>query len=114
LFKAGKMLAGRVAGRLTPETAGRRLALIGVGDGLGEDEDPDLLRMIKSSPDAVSLSTMLAEIGTLAAIASFSLPGGLLADVAPPVLKERRDQAMIESPSHVRDHPGEQWNGQSR
>ena len=107
------MLAGRVAGRLTPETAGRRLALIGVGDGLGEDEDPDLLRMIKSSPGAVSLSTMLAEIGTLAAIASFSLPGGLFADVAP-VLKEWRDQAMIESPSHVRDHPGEQWNGQSR
>jgi hypothetical protein len=48
-----------------------------------------------------------------AAIASFSLPGGLFADVAPPVLKEWWDQAMI-PPSHVRDHPGEQRNGQSR
>jgi len=108
LFRAGKLLARRIMNQLTPETAGRLLTLIAVGDVLeDEDEEPDLLRMIKSSPGAVSLSTMLAEIGKLKAITVFELPGNLFRDIAPPVLKEWRDQAMTESPSHTRDHPVE-------
>ena len=99
LSQAGKLLAGRVAGRLTSETIGKLLTLIGAGDDRGEDEEPDLLRKIKSSPGAVSLATMLGEIGKLTAIVSFGLPDGLFADVAPRVVREWRDQAMTESPS---------------
>ncbi len=108
LFQAGKLLARRIMDQLTPETAGRLLALIGAGD-VPEDEGeaPDLLRMIKSSPGGVSLSTMLAEIGKLKAITAFGLPGNLFAGIAPLVLKEWRDQAMTESPSHTRGHPVE-------
>jgi Domain of unknown function (DUF4158) len=62
LFQAGKLLARRIMDQLTPETAGRLLALIGADDvPEDEGEEPDLLRMIKSSPGGVSLSTMLAE-----------------------------------------------------
>jgi Domain of unknown function (DUF4158) len=49
LFQARKLLARRIMDRLTPETAGRLLTLIRVGDvPEDEDEEPDLLRMIKS------------------------------------------------------------------
>ena len=61
--------------------------------------------MIKAAPGPVSLASMLTEIDKLTAIGSFSLPEGLFRDVAPRVLKEWRDQAMTESPSHMRDHP---------
>ena len=107
LSQAGKLLAGRVAGRPASETLGKLLTLIGAGDDRGEDEEPDLLRKIKSSPGAVSLATMLGEIGKLTAIVSFGLPDGLFADVAPRVVREWRDQAMTESPSHTRSHPPE-------
>ena len=107
LSQAGKLLAGRVAGRPTSETIGKLLTLIGAGDDRGEGEEPDLLRKIKSSPGAVSLATMLGEIGKLTAIVSFGLPDGLFADVAPRVVREWRDQAMTESPSHTRSHPPE-------
>jgi hypothetical protein len=49
-------------------------------------EEPDLLRRIKSSLGAVSLSTMTAETEELTAIASFDLPPGLFADAAPAAL----------------------------
>jgi hypothetical protein len=78
--------------------------LIGAADG-GDDEDPGLLRMIKTAPGTVSLASMLAEAGKLTAISSFGLPEDLFGDVAPRVLKEWRDQAMTESPSHLREHP---------
>ena len=95
LFQAGKLLARRIMDQLTPETVGRLLTLIGVGDvPEDEDEEPDLLRMIKSPPGAVSLSTMLAEIGKLKAVVALELPGNLFRDIAPPVLKEWRDQAV--------------------
>lgn len=55
LFQAGKLLARRIMDQLTPETADRLLTLIGVGDvPEDEDEEPDLLRMIKSSPGGVA------------------------------------------------------------
>jgi len=48
---------------------------------------------------------MLAEIDKLEAVRSFRLPGSLFRDVAPKVVKEWRDQAMVESLSHMREHP---------
>ena len=60
--------------------------------------------MIKAAPGPVSLASMLAEIDKLTAIGSFGLPEDLFGDVAPRVLKEWRDQAMTESPSHLREH----------
>jgi TnpA family transposase len=105
LFQGARLLSGRVAGRLSAPTVARLLALIGVGTGDDvDDEDPDLLRMIKAAPGPVSLASLMAEAGKLTAIGSFGLPEDLFRDVAPRVLKEWRDQAMTESPSHLRDH----------
>jgi hypothetical protein len=103
LFQGARLLSGRIAGRLSGQAIARLLALIGTGDDV-EDDAPDLLRMIKAAPGPVSLASMLAETGKLTAIGSFGLPGDLFRDVAPRVLKEWRDQAMTESPSHLRDH----------
>jgi hypothetical protein len=47
---------------------------------------------------------MLAEIDKLEAVRSFRLPANLFGDVAPKVVREWRDQAMVESPSHMREH----------
>jgi len=105
LFQGARLLSGRVTGRLSGQSVARLLALIGTGTGDDvEDEDPDLLRMIKAAPGPVSLGSMLAEIDKLTAIGSFGLPEDLFRDVTPRVLKEWRDQAMTESPSHLRDH----------
>jgi Domain of unknown function (DUF4158) len=106
LFQGARLLAGRITGRLAGQSIARIRALVGTGDGV-DDEDPDLLRMIKAAPGPVSLASMLTEIDKLTAIGSFSLPEGLFRDVAPRVLKEWRDQAMTESPSHLRDHPAD-------
>ena len=105
LFQGARLLSGRVAGRLSGQAVARLLALIGAGTSDDvEDEDPDLLRMIKAAPGPVSLASLLAEAGKLTAIGSFGLPEDLFRDVAPRVLKEWRDQAMTESPRHLRDH----------
>jgi TnpA family transposase len=106
LFQGARLLAGRITGRLAGQSIARIRALVGTGDDV-DDEDPDLLRMIKAAPGPVSLASMLTEIGKLTAIGSFGLPEGLFRDVAPRVLKEWRDQAMTESPSHLRDHPAD-------
>jgi len=58
------------AGRCT-----RIRALVSAEDGV-DDEDPDLLRMIKAAPGPVSLASMLTEIDKLTAIGSFGLPEG--------------------------------------
>ena len=108
LFQGARLLSGRVAGRLSAQTVARLLALIGAGTGDDvDDQDPDLLRMIKAAPGPVSLASLMAETGKLTAIGSFGLPEDLFRDVAPRVLKEWRDQAMTESPSHLRDHAGD-------
>lgn len=105
-IQAARLLAARIAGRLPEQAIARLRVLIGTGDGAGDD-DPDLLRTIKSAAGPVSLASMLTEIAKLAAIGSFGLPEGLFGDVAPRVVKEWRDQAMTESPSHMRDHPAD-------
>lgn len=48
---------------------------------------------------------MLAEIDKLEATRSCRLPANLFRDVAPKVVKEWRDLALVESPSRMRVHP---------
>lgn len=93
MSQGARLLAARVTGRLTGQALARIRALIGTG-GDGEDDDPDLLRMIKAAPGQVSLASMLTEMDKLTAIGSFGLPEGLFRDIAPRLLKEWRDQAM--------------------
>ena len=76
-------------------------ALIAVGD----DEDEDVLGLIKAAPGNVSLDTMLVEISKLEAIRAVGLPADLFAAIAPNVVAGWRARAMVESPSHLREHP---------
>jgi len=101
LYQAEQMLAARIVGRLSVETAARLRALVAVevpDDDAGEDS---VLALIKSVPGNVSLDSMLTEIRKLRAV---GLPAGLFADVAPRVLATWRARAAVESPSHLRDH----------
>jgi hypothetical protein len=47
---------------------------------------------------------MLVEIDELEAVRAIGLPAGLFADVTPRVLAGWRQQAAVESPSHLRRH----------
>lgn len=105
LTRAAEAVANRVAGRIEPATLPRLLALVQAGDPDGDpeaDEDPSLLRWIKSSAGDVSLKTMLDEVAKLEAIRAFDLPANLFGDVTAKVVAEWRHLALIESPSHVR------------
>ena len=64
-----------------------------------------MLALIKAAPGNVSLDTMLVEIAKLEAIRAIRLPPDLFADVAPTVVAGWRARAMVESPSHLREHP---------
>jgi hypothetical protein len=101
LSRAGEALAARIVARLDRAVAVRLLALVTVGD----HDDSALLRSVKATTGDVSLKSMLAEIDKLEAVRSFRLPPTLFRDVAPKVVKEWRDQAIVESPSHIREHP---------
>jgi hypothetical protein len=94
-------LAARIVARLDRAAALRLLALVSVGD----NDDWALLRSVKATTGDVSLKSVLVEIDKLEAVRSFRLPANLFRDVAPKVVKEWRDLAMVESPSHVREHP---------
>ena len=48
---------------------------------------------------------MLVEISKLEAIRAIGLPGDLFAGVAPKIVAGWRARAMVESPSHLREHP---------
>ncbi|MEV0455882.1 DUF4158 domain-containing protein [Catellatospora methionotrophica] len=98
---AGDALAARIVARLDRDTALRLLTLVSVGD----HDDSALLRSVKATTGDVSLKSMLTEIDKQEAVRSFRLPGDLFRDVAPKVVKEWRDLAMVESPSHMREHP---------
>ncbi|MFE2425752.1 Tn3 family transposase [Streptomyces sp. NPDC059373] len=98
--------------RVPQPVRGRVLAL--AGDGLDgaepvaapEDEesgdDESVLALVKSMPGNVSLESMLREIRKLQAIRAVGLPAGVFADTAPKVLATWRQQAVVESPSHLR------------
>ena len=75
LFQGARLLSGRITGRLSGQNIARIRALVSAEDGV-DDEDPDLLRMIKAAPGPVSLASMLTEIDKLTAIGSFGLPEG--------------------------------------
>ncbi|MEU8398350.1 DUF4158 domain-containing protein [Nonomuraea sp. NPDC048892] len=110
----------RITSRLSPESTQRICALVGLDDvsraaaGAGQeltgetseddDIDSDLLALIRSAPDNVSLESMMTEIRKLAAARPIVLPPGLFADVAPKVLAAWRARAAVEAPSHMRTH----------
>jgi Domain of unknown function (DUF4158) len=105
LHQGEQALTARIVGRLPVDVAGRLRALVAAGvpdDASGEES---VLALIKSVPGNVSLESMLTEIRKLRAARAIGLPAGLFADVAPRVVTSWRARAMVESPSHLRDHP---------
>lgn len=95
--------------RVPDAVRGRVLALVGeeaeMAAAPGDEEDGDeesVLALVKSLPGNVSLESMLREIRKLRAIRAVGLPAGLFADTAPKVLAGWRQQAVVESPSHLR------------
>ncbi|GGQ31435.1 DUF4158 domain-containing protein [Streptosporangium pseudovulgare] len=95
--------------RVPDAVRGRVLALVGEESEMaaapGDEEDGDeesVLALVKSLPGNVSLESMLREIRKLRAIRAVGLPTGLFADTAPKVLAGWRQQAVVESPSHLR------------
>ena len=102
LHRAEQTLLRRIAARVDGATIDRLEALIAVSD---DDDGEDVLALIKAAPGNVSLDTMRVEISKLEAIRAIGLPGDLFADVAPTVVAGWRARAMVESPSHLREHP---------
>ncbi len=105
-------MTARLADRLPEEVAARLRALVnpdtyevGEDDGGGAGGDRDVLSLVKSVPGNVSLESMLTEIARLRAVRAIGVPPRMFADVAPKVLAGWRTRAMVESPSHLRDHP---------
>jgi len=104
LHQAELALTARVAGRLSVEV---REALDGlVGDeSAGLEGGRDVLALIKASPGAVSLDSLLVEMDRLSKVRAVSLPAELFHDVAPSVVSGWRSRAVVESPSHLWTHP---------
>ena len=103
LYRAEQALLGLIAARVDAAAIERLEALIAVSDDEGDGED--VLALIKAAPGNVSLDTMLTEIAKLEAIRAIGLPPDLFADIAPPVVAGWRARAIVESPSHLREHP---------
>ena len=103
LHRAEQALLGLIAARVDAATVERLEALIVVSDD--DDDGEDVLALIKAAPGNVSLDTMLTEIAKLEAIRAIGLPSDVFADVAPTVVAGWRARAMVESPSHLREHP---------
>jgi hypothetical protein len=57
------------------------------------------------TPDRITEDTMLLEISKLEAIRAVGLPADLFAGIAPNVVARWRARAVVESPSHLREHP---------
>jgi TnpA family transposase len=99
-------LTARIAERLPAKVVTRLRTLVDVDADEGEElAGQDVLSLVKSVPGNVSLESMLTEIRKLRAVRAIGLPPGLFGDVAPKVLAGWRTRAMVESPSHLRDHP---------
>jgi hypothetical protein len=108
LHQAEQALLTQIAERVGPAAVSRLEALIAAGDDdedVDVDVDVDVLGLIKAAPGNVSLDTMLAEISKLEAVRAIGLPADLFAGIAPNVVVGWPARAMVESPSHLRQHP---------
>jgi hypothetical protein len=101
LHQAEQALLALIAERVDPPAVARLEALIVADD----DDEEDVLGLIKTAPGNVSLDTTLVEISKLEAIRAVGLPADLFADIAPVIVAGWRARAMVESPSHLREHP---------
>jgi len=102
LHRAEQALLCLIAARIDHGIVERLEALIAVSDD--DDDGDDVLALIKAAPGNVSLDTMLTEIAKLEAIRAVGLPAGLFDGVAAKVVEGWRARAMVESPSHLREH----------
>jgi TnpA family transposase len=103
---AEQNVTSRIAGRVPTAAVARLRVLVGLDSEAAEDcaEVEDVLSLVKAVPGNVSLESMLTEIRKLRAVRAVGLPTGLFADIAPKVLAGWRTRAMVESPSHLREH----------
>ena len=103
LHRAEQALLALITARLDPVVVARLEALIAVSDE--DDEDENVLGLIKAAPGNVSLKTMLVEISKLEAIRQVGLPADLFDGVDARIIAGWRARAAVESPVHLRDHP---------
>jgi len=103
LHQAEQALLALIAERLDPVVVARLEALIAVGDD--NDEDENVLGLIKAAPGNVSLETMLVEISKLEAIRAIGLPADLFDGIDARIIAGWRARAAVESPVHLREHP---------
>jgi TnpA family transposase len=104
LRSAESALTAEIAGRLSLSAVHQLNELVANDSAERQAPRGDLLSVIKSVPGNVSLDSMLAEISKLRAVRTVGLPPGLFDDVSPKVVAAWRARAMVESPSHLRDH----------
>jgi TnpA family transposase len=105
LHAAEQTLTARIVARLPVDAVGWLRALVSAEVPDDDSHEESVLALITSVPGNVSLESMLTETRKLRAARAIGLPAGLFADVAPRVLAGWRGRAMVESPSHLRDHP---------
>jgi len=101
LHRAEQALLALITDRLDPVVVARLEALIAVSD----DDQDNVLALIKAAPGNVSLETMLVEISKLETIRAIGLPAGLFDGVDARIVAGWRARAMVESPVHLREHP---------
>ncbi|MCA1698300.1 MAG: DUF4158 domain-containing protein, partial [Actinobacteria bacterium] len=101
LHQAELALLALITERLDPVVVARLEALIAVSD----DDEENLLGLIKAAPGNVSLETMLVEISKLEAIRAIGLPAGLFTGIDARIVAGWRARAAVESPVHLREHP---------
>ena len=102
LHQAEQALLALIAERLDAVVVARLEALIAVSD---DDEDENVLGLIKAAPGNVSLETMLVEISKLEAIRAIGLPADLFDGIDARIIAGWRARAAVESPVHLREHP---------
>ena len=96
LHQAEQALLALIADRLDPVVVARLEALIAVSDD--DDEDENVLGLIKAAPGNVSLETMLVEISKLEAIRAIGLPADLFDVIDARIIAGWRARAAVESP----------------
>jgi uncharacterized protein DUF4158 len=101
LYQAEQALLALITERLDPAVVARLETLIAVSD----DEEDNVLALIKAAPGNVSLETMLVEITKLEAIRAIGLPAGLFTGIDARIVAGWRARAAVESPVHLREHP---------